>query len=314
MRCLAGFVLVASTLVSCAPAEPPEVAPTTKPQGSTKPDEAVPAADRSQIPGSRVSFVLPDGYERVAHSPAFVNPETATAVAVIDLNGGQEAADGAISSMLEKLGPDAERTDFVRDGVPGVLLANKRYRGLVLVSGEAVGGVVVKFSGSLEQEADSIVESVRVDPKVPLDPLSTLGISVDDVPGLQPVKRSAPIALFAESGSEPPLAPDVASLAVVFVPIPGPVPDEQLGQLIGNLIRHHEPDIDAATMSDVVIDKIPGVEVVTQGTHEGVAVTVYAVGLSSKDGVFILFGTVGKRRERDMIPKLRQLATSLRRT
>lgn len=274
---------------------------------------------RTRLPGSRVSIVVPDGYHRVPHTMTYVHSESRTVVGLIELSFGSdeasnEGAKGIVDAFVERPGFISKRS-VIHDGHDGTLVEVSNGRALVLVSEGEVGAVYIQY-GRSERTRDTqvIINSLRFEPDVELDALAIMGVEVDEVDGLEVRNLFGGSIAFFEPGVEPPMPPGTASFTIVYHPDSTELTDHELGRIVGSAIASRNVDKGTAKLESLTIDGLQGMELTGRGQYDGTPIEVYAVALRANGGAFIMVGSVGVERAAEMLPKLRALAESFRRT
>jgi hypothetical protein len=295
--------LAACSLAACDPAKPAE---------APAPAPAAAAPDLEHIEGSRMRFFLPDDYERIPHTSTFIHRASMTSLMVVELDGGEKGEAEIIKGFGEKFGV-SERHALERDGMQALGLEAEGARGLVIRSGDAVGAVVMSFQDPKRlAEIEGVLNSTHLDPKAELDGLKILGVelALDD---LEPHASAGGSVFFLEPDVDPPLPTGAPSIALSYVPTPGGLTDNELGQLVGASLRHLNPDPDSSQVTPTSIDGLAGFELLAKGKQEEIPLTVFAIAVHNDDGTFLFYGSVAADKEAEALPKFRALAASLHR-
>jgi hypothetical protein len=245
----------------------------------------------------------------------YLNRTTETLVAIMEGDlGGSEFTQGMVEGLAGKL-DDAEISTLVHDGHQASLLTAPRGRALVLDLDRGASAVMVTWrSGEDASVARAILASVRVDASSVLDPLALMGVEFASVDGLELWGAIGAVVMFREPGVEPPMPATAATLALIHLPTPERLSDEELGSAMGATIATLRPDFDTMQESEARIDGLVGAELVMMGKKDDVPVAIFCMGVRDDHSAFILYGSVGVDRGPELLNRFRQLGRSLRRT
>ena len=249
----------------------------------------------------------------------YVHSESQTVVGLVELSFGSNEASseggmGVVDAFVERPG-FVEKREIIHDGHDGTLVEADSGRALVLVSGDEVGAVFIRY-GRPKRPLDArvIIDSLRFEPDGELDTLAIMGVAVDHVDGLEVRNVHGGMIVFSEPGLEPPIASGAASFMIMYNPTASELSDHELGALVGAVVSNRNVNKDTASLESLTIDGLQGFELTGEGQKNGTPIGIYAVALRASGGAFIMLGEVGTQRATQMIPKLRALARSFRRT
>jgi hypothetical protein len=221
-------------------------------------------------------------------------------VVVADTTAWDDAAtDDILQGML-----DAMRSDgyVVEDGtaIPGgrSIYAHGRdpdgsiRRMRTIAVGRAIGTLHVTVpTQAHEALARELLESMHVDPSIPLDPLLLLDVQLDMPAEVELMPTSAQFAGFWERGSTPPLPEGAPTGLLLYVPCP-PDPDACAATIqlnVGTVMTRNGLDEATLERRPLAVGGWNGYEMSGPGVVDGEATTFYGIILEVSDGILVMY-------------------------
>jgi len=285
-------------------------------------DELVAAMPANEsIPGGRLQLWLPPGFVRAPRLPQWHHGQHDVVVTTGELSVPPERSEETIGGMLNSLRAQAtEQLETEQEGDRLSFLGRSQtheLRGTVLSSGGAIGFVLVRSAApNFSAEVEQIVRSAVLDSDRPLEPTRTLGFTMDVADGLEERPISNSMAMYWETGIQPPLPVGPANVSVMFLPVPDrPLTAGALGELVGSTLGNEHPVMEDAESGQTRAGNLVAYDLTTHGEKDGTELFIHVRAVidtredGSPYGIFILKAMV-ERAQTDWHPRLIEMLAS----
>jgi hypothetical protein len=271
------------------------------PQAASMHAVETPAVPResTRLPGSRTSFVLPADMIRVPRMPGYGRAD-GLVVVISDTTAWDDAAtDDILGGMLDGMREAGNVVESPTTTPGGRVVdahgtdANGAVRLMrTIVMGRAIATMYVTVpTRSHDAEARALLDSMRVDPGIAIDPLLMLDLHLDIPAEVELMPTGSQFAAFWERGSAPPLPATAPTALLIYAPYP-PDPDARAAAIevnVGTVIARNGLDEATLARGPVSIGGWAGFEMSGPGTIDGEATAFYGVVLDLGDGIVIMY-------------------------
>ncbi len=295
-------------------------APTPSPSPESKAQndsESSAPISKTIAPGSRVSLWLPEGMRRLGRAFVYRNSNSNLVVALAELTATEDEASKLVSGVIGGAEGLEKTSDETEGSLRRVLLSGKKTdrdaRMLILEDGGRAATVYVLFSPGYASQAEKILDSVKLDPAAPLDPLELHGLSLGSLGGMEIGNATHQPVVLTRKDQKPPIP---KSSAIAFISINphnygDAITEEQLGALLGTNIANLNPDLENAKVNEVEISGHKAHELLLQGQKDGTPLAIYAYAIPDGDCAVIAVAYVqmdhADQEMADVVPLLRSL-------
>jgi len=306
----AGLLLLACG--GAAPASPP---PPTREPPAEEP-EAGPDLAELRPPGCRLA-VRAEPAQRVPHTLRYQAGPLELRFAAATVEPGQErhVAEVYLEELAAEAPGEISHQPFVLGGAEGLQITirapGKRVRALTLWRDGAISRLIVVHHPRDAGSAERVIESLRFDPTIPLDPEAALEVAVDEVEGLPLLPVSTEQMYFREAGEPGTFPSPRATMDVAYLRFGEERPDQrERGRLLGRRFR-------GIPMGTPTVEVIEGAHfggfAMQALTHaDGTQLALLGAYLELPDGALLVRASVAANRADEWTPRFVALIRSLR--
>lgn len=271
------------------------------------------------VRGSRVSLWIPGDVLRFSRVYAFRRAEPLLFVMVSEMTAANEEDEDA---LLRGIIDGSERFGEPRVGKRGAAkeiqmegeVNGNKAQSLVLAQDGALATVLVAYAPESREDAERVLASVRLNPRVDMDPLSVHGLALD-LAGELAVWNMTQQPIMLRDPNQPIPMPVAAPFAFVTVLLHGQgdeIAGETLGGLLASTMSNLEIDPASARTSVVEIGAHGANEIFANGKKDGEPIAVYGYILNDGDAAIAAVGHVGLGQAEAQMPDVVSTLRSLR--
>ena len=278
--------------------------------------EPAPTSVELHPPGSRF-FVMAPHAERIPHTLRYrAGPlELRFSDATVEPGAEPGVAEIYLAQLTEDQPGQITHRPFVLDGAEGLQITIRspraRVRALTLWRNGSISRLSVVHRPEDAGLAERVIESLRFDASLPLDPRAALGLDADPVEGLPLLRVSTEQMLFREGGHAVPFPSPEAALDVVYVPYGDERPDERArGHLLGS--RFRGISIDPPRVQVIDGARFEGFAMQTRASVGGTELALMGAYFDLPHGALLIRASVAFEREPEWAPRFASLLRSLR--
>ena len=317
-----GVALLAALLVACGGARPlagSESASASESEAGAASESEAGAASEVVVlapPGTRIRVSAPPA-ERIAHTLRYrIGPLLLRfADASVEPGTEREFAEAYLARLSAREDAEVRHRPFALDGAEGMQITVRteqvRVRALTLWRDGAISRVSITHAPEQAHAAESIIDTLRFDATIGLDPRAALDIDADPIEELPLLRVSTEQLIFREGGHAVPFPSEEAAVDVAYVAYVERRPaDIERGQMLGS------------RFAGLPIER-PAFEALTGGHFEGFAMranarvagrelALFGAYLDLEHGALLVRASVAVERAELWAPRFGALVRSLR--
>ncbi|HJL15299.1 MAG TPA: hypothetical protein RMH99_06575 [Sandaracinaceae bacterium LLY-WYZ-13_1] len=274
-------------------------------------------------PGSRLSLRAPETLVRVPHTLRFVDRDRGWSLRVSDATVEPGAERALAEAYVARVRRDTDgelrhRPVSLRGREAVELTVNgptERLRALTVWADGAVARLELRHARGEARLAEHVMDSVRFDPRAPLDPLAALDLRAAPPEGLTLLPVSNEQLLLREGAHAVPFPSAEAALDAVWVPFAEgrrPEDDRARGQLLG--ARFAGLEIAPPTVGPLAHEAFAGYQLATTAPRpdgDG-ALHLFGAYLEGRTGALLVRASVDEARAEPWQPRFSAFVASLR--
>lgn len=267
-------------------------------------------------PGSRLRVIAPAA-TRIGHTLRYRAGaiELRFADATVDEGTERTIVEAYLATLAAQFEGAFEHRPFALDGSEGLQVtvrsARRRIRVLTVWRDGAISRLTLVHAPQDAGLAERVIETLRFDPNVALDPRAAMDLDADAIEDLPLLRVSTEQMIFREAGHAVPFPNAEAALDVTYVAFDAERPDERArGELLG--ARFRGLPIEAPELAPLEDARIGGFAMRSRATLEGASLALFGAYLELEEGAVLVRASVAQERAELWLPRFEALARSLR--